>query len=105
MQLLDGAFGEQFWFSNDPSIIPLYFVALGSLVASIVVPNIIFNAQVKGNSANPDYVPFVLRLALNESVALFGFLIGMQTQYLAMALPFFVISIMRHLRFFPSAKI
>lgn len=91
-------------FVEDGTMTPIYMVALLVFAASILVPKVVFATQVKKAMPNPFFLPFVLRMALNESLALMGFVVAMQSQMLSTALPFMGVALLRHLAMFPSSS-
>ncbi len=110
------------WFSTDPAHVPFYGVAVAVLLTGLLLPRFIFKNSLKRareglppesldpqaaatwiqmmQAASPEdralmalYVPFLLRLALVEAVALFGFVVAQTAQSAPLAVPFFAASL------------
>lgn len=68
--------------AEDPLMTVLSAAALGAAAASFVLPNFLIRSQIRMGSRGQDpalvasrifYVPFIVQLALRESIAVFGF--------------------------------
>lgn len=90
--------------TEDPQVRIFYLISIVVLMASIFVPKFIYKTAKGKKTLQVLFVPFILRLALNESIALFGYLAAIGTSSLAIAYPFFIVSLIRHVRLFPSAQ-
>jgi len=82
-------------------------IALLSLVASQILPRFLMKQQVKqraGAGMGPAFVfvPFILRLALTESLALCGFLIAMTAGNSHKIVPFVALALLRNLMVYPT---
>lgn len=83
------------------------FLTLGivALVVSQVVPRLLLKMQVTRHPVmGPAHLlsPLVVRWAIGESVALFGFVLAIQAQNAAKVLPFAGVALLRHLLTFPA---
>lgn len=97
---------------TDPLRVPLIMAAFMSLMLAVMVPKILLTAIKKKRTAReplelPEmarlfYVPFIIRLALLESVTLYGFVLVQTKNDPAQILPFFAASLLGFLLNFPS---
>ncbi len=84
---------------KQPYFLPIVFLAASSLVMSFILPSRIAAAIVKsGSSTNPKITAEIIRMAILESVGLFGLVLGMLSQRYLISLPFIVIAIVFILR-------
>jgi F0F1-type ATP synthase membrane subunit c/vacuolar-type H+-ATPase subunit K len=81
-------------------------MAVVALILSILFPRFLFKSlvskSIEGPKAEHLFAPWIMRLALSESVALFGFILGTQTGVLSVAVPFFALCFFNFVNNFPS---
>ncbi|HVJ64334.1 MAG TPA: hypothetical protein VM901_03675 [Bdellovibrionota bacterium] len=80
--------------------------ALVALIFSFVLPRFLFRVTSTRQNGVPTprdlFVPWILRMALAESVSLFGFILGFSSNSVDVAIPFFAVTILIYLTHFPS---
>jgi hypothetical protein len=87
--------------SIDPEVMIFGFLAVTNAALSFVLPKMMNpKPQASEYAVAPrpvgfgpkDFTPFVVRLALSESVGVFGLVLGILKQYIEVSAPFFVVS-------------
>ena len=84
--------------SLDPEEFIFGFLAATNAALSVFLPKMMGPKKEPGSVApnegftHKDFVPFVIRMALAESVGVFGVVLGMLKENIEVAAPFFVIS-------------
>lgn len=73
---------------NNPVALSLYVISTLALGAYFVVPNFIISTSDRKKA----FTGFILRLALLESICLYGFILGIIQQDIQAAIPFFIMS-------------
>jgi len=79
---------------------------LVALIFAYVLPRFLFRVAHTRQNGAPTlrdlWVPWILRMALAESVSLLGFILGLSSNSLDVAMPFFAVTILVYLLHFPS---
>ncbi len=76
------------------------------LVVSFVLPRFLFHSVTSKLAATPTVnlllVPWIMRMALGESISLFGFVLGSSSGSVDASIPFFVATLLIYALHFPS---
>jgi hypothetical protein len=99
------------WFPNfgAPMEMMLTMLAIGSLIAAVIVPKLITRSAKKTTTGEPFkvdvYFPaFIVRIVLIESICLNGFALGKTAGVPRLIIPFIVVSVFMMMKNYPSTE-
>lgn len=103
---LDAALVNEAFLPGGQSHAVFVVMSTTILVMAFVMPRFMFRQNTSRQGTLPTvrmlFVPWVARMALAESIALLGFILGQQAGNLRVAIPFFGLTLLIYALHFPS---